>query len=80
MFSIELELISVVSNPKGGNQALSLSESGVDTCLTFSCHLAKFVFLLKCSVFKEIRAYLRCGEPEGRKPNAASQNPGSMYS
>ena len=24
MFSIELELISVVANPKGGNQALSI--------------------------------------------------------
>ena len=126
MKSIELELISVVANPKGGNRALRVrtqgrctfnvfltsheklvsykmlclqlnwslsplwrtrreeteryeSESGVGLFLTISSHLMKHLFLVVCGVFNEIGAYLRCGEPEGRKPNAASQNPGSMY-
>ena len=78
MFSIELELISVVPNPKGEINR-SLSESGVDTFLRFSWHLAKHVFLLKCNVFHRISAYLRCVEPEGGKPSALYQNPGSMY-
>ena len=33
----------------------------------------------KCEVLHQIRAYLRCGEPEGRKPSALYQNPGPMH-
>ena len=45
MFSMELELISAVSNPVGEIKR-SLSDGGVDTFLTFSRHLMKYVFLL----------------------------------
>ena len=57
--SIELELISGVANPKGGNRALSIRIRG------------RCIF----HVFDGIRAYLWCGEPEGGKPNALYQNP-----
>ena len=126
MFSIELQLISLVWNPKGGSQALSirirgqhsfnilltsneihfshemlcfqlnyslsplcrtrreeikrsLSESGVNTFLTFSWHLAEHVFLLKCYVFNRIRPYLRFVEPEGGKSSALYENPWSIH-
>ena len=36
-------------------------------------------FYKKCCVFDRIRGYLRCGEPEGRRPSALYQNPGSMH-
>ena len=50
MFSIELEVISVVANPEGGNQALSIRIRG-RCILTFSSHLIKNVVLLKYYVF-----------------------------
>ena len=55
------------------------SESGVHVFLTCSWHLMKNLFLVKCYVFNRIRPYLGCGEPEGRKPSALYQNPGSMH-
>ena len=39
----------------------------------------KTVVHLKYYGLHWIRAYLRCGEPEGRKPSALYQNPGSMH-
>ena len=39
----------------------------------------KNLFLIKWYVFNRIRPYLGCGEPEGRKPSALYQNPGSMH-
>ena len=66
IISFELELISAVSNPKGVNRALSIRIR------------AQYVFSTKRYVFVRIRAYLRYGEPEGGKPSALYQNPGTM--
>ena len=66
-----------MASPKGENRTLRVRIRG-RCILTFSWHLRINVFLLRNYVFNWIGAYLRCGEPEGRKPNAASQNPGSM--
>ena len=74
---MKLELISVVANPKGGNRTLRVRIRGRCIFDAFR-RLMKKNFLIKCCVFNEIGAYLRCGESDGRKPNAASQNPGSM--
>ena len=69
---MKLELISVVANPKGGNRMLRVRFRG--RCL-FAVFLTSNENLVsnKLLCFNEIGAYLRCGEPEGRKPNAASQ-------
>ena len=78
MFSIKLELISVVAKPEGGNRTLRVRILGRCIFNVFLTSNEK-LFLIKCFVFNEMGAYLCCGEPKGRKPNAASQNPGSMY-
>ncbi len=78
MFSIELEPISFVADPKGGNQALSIRIRGryiFNVFLTYNENVVR----LKCYVFDWIRAYLRCGEPEGGKSSALYQNPGSTH-
>ena len=78
MFSIEFEVISVVANPKGGNRTLRVRIRGRCILNVFlTCN--EKLFLIKCCVFNEIGAYLRCVEPDGRKPNTASQNPGSIH-
>ena len=78
MFSIELELISVVWNPKSGNQVLSIRIRG-RYIFNVSSHCIKNVFLLKWHVFNGIRGYLCRVEPEGGKSSALYQNPGSIH-
>ena len=66
MSSFELVLISAISNPKGGSRALSIRIR------------AQYLFLQKRYVLVRIRAYLHYIEPEGGKPSALYQNPGTI--
>ena len=68
---MNLELISVVANPKGGNRTLRIRIRGRCIFNVFLTCNEKLVLIRYC-VFNEFGAYLRCGEPEGMKPNAAS--------
>ena len=74
MLSIELELISVVSNPKGLNQEPFIRIRG-RYIFNVSLTSKETRFSVKCNVFKRIRAYLRCVEPGGGKSSALYQNP-----
>ena len=66
MSSFEVELISGISNPKGGKPS-ALYQNPV----TISLFEKRYVFL-------GIKAYLRYVEPEGGKPSALYQNPGTV--
>ena len=95
MFSIELELISGVANPKWGIKR-SLSESGIDAFSMISIELKLISGVAnpkggnrtlsirirdRCIVHDLdcIGAYLWHGEPEGGKPNVLYQNPGTIH-
>ena len=65
MSSIELELISVVSNPKGGNQALSIRIRGPPVFGDFRADLNKFQQLFNilfdlCDLIRLVGFYRMC--------------------
>ena len=66
IISFEFELISAMSDPKGGNRVPSIKIRPQEVCLR------------EGYIFVRIRAYLRYIEPEGRKPSALYQNPGTI--
>ena len=75
---MELKLISCMPNPKRGNQTLSI-RIRVDTFFMFSRHPNENIFLIKWHFPNGIKAYLLYAEPEGGKPSALCQNPGSPH-
>ena len=78
MFSIELELISFMSNPKGGNQAPSIRIRCRHIFRVFSTSYEKR-FSIKMTLFqRDSRIYYRF-EPEGDKSSALYQNPLSTH-
>ena len=79
MFSIEVELVPLCGDPKGGNQALSIRIRGRGIFSVVLTSHEKQFSLLQCDVFNWISGYLRCVEPEGGKSSALYQNPGSTH-
>ena len=64
IFFLELHLISFSSNPKGGNQALSIGIRGRHVSV-FSCYLMKNVFLQKPHIFLELDLISLIANPLG---------------
>ena len=64
MFSIELQLIPFVANPKGGNRTLRVRIRG-RYMLTFSWHLIKHVSLRQYNVSLELKLISVVANPKG---------------
>ena len=78
MFSKELEIFTLVSNPEGGKKAPSIRIRVRHIFHVFSTSYEKR-FSIKMRFFIRIRAYLLYVEPEGRKSSALYQNPCSTH-